>query len=122
MRHTTKEALPAQIFLIKLLHSVIFVFMSACVGYLFYAGLTATYDWRLAFAVGAVLLEGVVLLLSGRRCPLNTLAKRLGDESGDDLIADYLLPQWAVRRTVPFCTSVFVLGLVLVLLTYLLRG
>jgi hypothetical protein len=121
MRQTLTERQTAQIFFIKLLHSLIFVFMSACVGYLFYASLTATYDWKLAFVIGVILLEGVVLLLSGRRCPLSTLARRLGDETGDDLIADYLLPKWAVRKTVPFCTLVFVSGLVLVIITYLLR-
>lgn len=114
--------LPARVFLIKLLHSVIFVFMSACVAYPFYASLTATYDWKLGLAIGVILLEGVILLVSGKRCPLTTLARRLGDESGDDLIADYLLPQWAVRRTVPFCTSVFVLGVVVVVVTYVLRA
>jgi hypothetical protein len=117
----SKEGLTTWVFLIKLLHSLIFVFMSTCVGYLFYASFTATYDWKLAFVIGVILLEGVILLLSGRRCPLSTLARKLGDETGDDLIADYLLPKWAVRKTVPFCTLIFVSGLVLVAVTYLLR-
>ena len=120
MRQSSRQNLTAWIFLLKLVHSLIYVFMSACLGYLFYAGVTATYDWKLVFAGGMICLEGVILLLSGRRCPLSTLAKRLGDESGNDLIGD-LLPAWAVRLTVPFCTLVFVSGLVLLLVLYLLR-
>jgi hypothetical protein len=108
-----------KIFLIKLGHSLIYVFMSLCLGYLFYAGITATYDWKLAFAIGMIVLETVVLSLSGWRCPLSTLARQLGDETGNDLFSDYLLPSWATRLTVPFCSFVFVSGLVLLAISYL---
>lgn len=104
---------------IKLLHSLIYLFMSACVGYLLYAAASGTRDRLLALAVGAILLETVVLLANGRRCPLSTLARRLGDETGDDLIADLLLPRWAIRLTVPVCGLLATLGLVVVLLDWL---
>lgn len=120
MRHTMKQRMTPQIFLLKFAHSLIYVFMSSCLGYLFYAGITATYDWKLTFAVGMVVLEVIVLSLSGWCCPLSTYAKRLGDSTGNDLIGDYLL-QWAVKRTIPFCTLVFLTGLALLLFTYL-RG
>lgn len=109
----------ARIFAIKLVHSAIYLFMSTCLAWLYWAAATATFDWRLAVAVGAVAGEAVVLLLNGRRCPLTTLAQRLGDETGDDLIADRLLPRWAVRRTVPFCSLVFAGGLALLLASFL---
>lgn len=64
--------------------------MSSCLGYLFYAGITATYDWKLAFGIGVIVLEAIILFFSGRRCPLSTYAKRLGDNMGNDLIGDYL--------------------------------
>jgi hypothetical protein len=119
MRHTMKQKLTLQIFLIKLVHSLIYIFMSPCLGYLFYAGITATYDWKLAFAIGMIVLEVIVLSLSGWHCPLSSLAKKLGDESGNDLIGDYLLPKGAARFTVPFCSLVFVSGLILLVFTYL---
>ena len=90
MSQTSRRNPTAWIFLLKLVHSLIYVFMAACLGYLFYAGVTATYDWKLVFAIGMIFLEGAILLVSGRRCPLSTLAKKLGDESGDDLIEDFL--------------------------------
>lgn len=102
------------IFLIKLVHSLIYLFMSACIVYLYVAALTRSFDWKLWLAIAAIGVELVALLLSGRRCPLTLLALRLGDETGDDLIADYLLPRAAVRRTVPVCGLIMVVGLVLV--------
>jgi hypothetical protein len=93
--------------------------MSACLGYLFYAAFTATFDWKLAFAVGMIMLEVIVLSLSGWHCPLSIWAKRLGDETGNDLLSDYVLPKGVARFTVPFCSFVFVTGLVLLLVSFL---
>jgi hypothetical protein len=108
-----------KIFLIKLGHSLIYLFMSFCLVYLFYAAITATYDWRLVFATGMIVLETIVLALSGWRCPLSTWARKLGDATGNDLLADYILPDWAAKLTVPFCSFVFISGLVLLAISYL---
>ncbi|MGL4609066.1 MAG: hypothetical protein ACRCYY_05185 [Trueperaceae bacterium] len=107
-----------KIFLIKLGHSFIYLFMSCCLAYLFYAAITTTYDWRLAFATGMIVVEIIVLSLSGWRCPLSTWARKLGDKTGNDLLSDYLLPAWAAKLTVPFCSFVFVSGLFLLVLSY----
>ena len=113
------DALPParrrQILLIKLLHSLIYLFMSACIAYLYVAAFTGRFDRWLWLALAALGVELVALLLSGRRCPLTLLALRLGDETGDDLIADLLLPKSVVRRTVPVCGALMVIGLLSVL-------
>ena len=110
------------IFVIKLLHSFIYLFMSACIAYLYVAALTRTFDWKLWLASGAITLELITLLLSGRRCPLTLLALRLGDATGNDLIADRLLPSWAVRRTVPVCGLIMLGGVTLLVVTLLRKG
>jgi hypothetical protein len=108
-----------KVFLIKLGHSLVYLFMSCCLGYIFYAAITATYDWRLTFAVGMIVLEIIALSLSGWRCPLSTWARHLGDKTGNDLFSDYLLPDWAAKLTVPFCSLVFISGLILLGISYL---
>ncbi len=114
MNSALKQERKLLIFLIKLFHSLIYLLMSGCVSYLFYAGITRNYDWKLVVAVSMIGLEFIVLLLNRKRCPLTLLAKRLGDETGDDLIADYLLPRWAVPLTIPFCTLLVAVGLILI--------
>lgn len=108
-----------KIFLIKFGHSLIYLFMSFCLGYLFYAAITAIYDWRLGFAIGMIVIEIIALSLSGWRCPLSTWARKLGDKTGNDLFSDYLLPDWAAKLTVPFCSFVFISGLALLVISYL---
>lgn len=109
------------IVLIKTLHSLVYLLMSACIIYLYYAAITATFNWRVWAVVALIIAEGIALLLNGKRCPLTTLAQRLGDDTGDDLIADYLLPDKAVRLTVPICSLIFIVGLFSVLISYLLH-
>jgi heme/copper-type cytochrome/quinol oxidase subunit 3 len=121
MRHSANPKTTVRIFLIKLGHSLIYLFMSFCLGYMFYAAITATYDWKLVFAIGMIVLETIILAFSGWRCPLSAWARSLGDKTGNDLLSDYLLPDWLAKLTVPFCTLVFLSGLTLVLVTFLLR-
>jgi hypothetical protein len=98
---------------IKGLHSLLFLLMSSAVLYVLYSGLTGARGPLLWWALGLITLEGLVLLANGRRCPLTTLALRLGDATGDDYLTDWFVPRSAVRATVPVCGGLFVLGLVL---------
>ena len=101
------------LFLIKSVHTAVFVFMSGCILWLWYAGLTRTYDWKLWAALGAIVLEGLVWWFSGRRCPLTDIAKRYGDDTGNEWFADLFLPAWAATRIVPVSSMLVVVSLVI---------
>ena len=107
---------------IKSIHTAIFLFMSACILYILYAGLVRVYDWKLAVALGAVGLECAVWWFGGRRCPLTNLAKQYGDETGNDWIADIFLPRWAAEKIPPACGGLLVLALIALLVNLLLAA
>lgn len=109
-----------QLFAIKSFHTVVFLFMSACILYILYAGLTRTYSTVLIVAVVAVMLESGVWWFAGRRCPLTDLARRYGDETGNDWIADMFLPRWAAEKIPPVCGGLFMLGLIVLAINLLL--
>jgi len=93
---------------VKVVHTAIFVVLSACVLYVLYSGATArvtTWTW---VAVAAIVVEGVALALSGGRCPLTRLAERLG--ATDGAVADLFLPKWFADRIFPICGSAFLIG------------
>ncbi|HEX2906235.1 MAG TPA: hypothetical protein VHO69_05200 [Phototrophicaceae bacterium] len=108
------------LFLIKLFHTLVFLFMSACILYIVAAGLTRTYDWKLAVAFGAITLEGIVYFGNGRRCPLTDLALRYGDQTGNDLLADIFLPDWAARKIFPVSSVILLISIVLLIGRYFL--
>jgi hypothetical protein len=65
-----------KLFYIKVTHTIIFLFMSTCVFYILYAGITRMYNWYLLAAISAVLIEGIVLILNKWQCPLTELARK----------------------------------------------
>jgi hypothetical protein len=108
------------LFAIKSIHTFVFLFMSACILYILYAGLAQVYDWKLTVALVLVVLECAVWWFSGRRCPLTSLARQYGDDSGNDWIADIFLPRWAAEKIPPVCGGLFALGLIVLLINLLL--
>ena len=102
-----------RLFLIKVVHTMVFVVISACLVYVLYCGITRTYDWTLLLALGAILTNGLALLLNRMRCPLTTLARRYGDENG--AVSDIFLPRWFAGNlfrvaSVSFSAELIVLG------------
>jgi hypothetical protein len=61
-------------------------------------------------AVGALCLEGVLVLFSGGNCPLGPLLRRLGDETP---FFELLLPPRAAKLAIPILAGVCVFGGVL---------
>jgi hypothetical protein len=97
---------------IKVIHTGIFVLLSCCVLYVVASGaLNRITRWTWG-AVVAIVVEGVVLAASGGRCPLTTVAERLG--AADGSVSDIFLPRWAADQIFPICTAIFLIGCVLV--------
>jgi hypothetical protein len=101
------------IFQIKLVHTLIFWVLSTCVLYSLFSGVAdhlTTWTW---IAVGAILVEGIVLAAFGGTCPLTLLAERLGAARGS--VADIFLPKWLAERIFPICGTTYALALLLIL-------
>jgi hypothetical protein len=99
-------------FQIKLVHTIIFWILSGCVLVALYSGMfdrISVWTW---LAVGLLVIESVVLAVSGWVCPLTLLAEREGAERGS--VADLFLPKWFADRIFPICGTLFVIALILI--------
>ena len=102
---------------VKLVHTLIFWLLSACVLYALFSGVAdriTTWTW---VAVGLVLLESIVLAASDWTCPLTILTERLGAVRGS--VTDIFLPKWFADRIFPICGTTYGVALVLILLRVL---
>jgi hypothetical protein len=97
---------------IKLVHTIIFWLLSACVVYTLFSGLANRVTAWTWVAVACIALEGVVLVAFGWICPLTLLAERLGAVRGS--VVDIFLPKWFADRIFPICGTTFAVGLILV--------
>ena len=102
---------------VKVAHTAIFAVLSGCVLYTLYSALSGEITRWTWVAVVLVLLESVVLVASGWKCPLTTLAERLG--AGDGEVADIFLPRWLADRIFPICGTTFLIASALLALRLL---
>jgi hypothetical protein len=96
-----------KLFWVKLLHTGIWAGFNAILFYLLLALWTNQVDKWVWMAVGAVLLEGLVLLAFHQQCPLTLVARRYTDLRHDNF--DIFLPLWLARHNKLIYTSFFVL-------------
>ncbi|MBS1773667.1 MAG: hypothetical protein JST82_12475 [Bacteroidetes bacterium] len=100
-----------QLFKIKLLHTAIWLVLAPIVLYVLWCGVTGNitvYSW---LATAAIIIEGLVLLLFKGSCPLTVMARRYSDSTKDNF--DIFLPNWLAKYNKIIFTSIFVVGLAL---------
>jgi hypothetical protein len=97
---------------IRLVHTVIFWVLSACVAYALFSGLADRITVWTWVAVGLLLVESVVLVAFRWTCPLTILAEQRGARRGE--VADIFLPKWLADRIFPICGTLYGLALLLI--------
>jgi hypothetical protein len=97
-------------FIIRFVHSIIYFLMVACLSYLAYCAIAGRYDWTLLIALGAITVEGLVLLFNRGACPMTPLAGKYSDQRGS--VTDLFLPDWCARHTFTIATIVFIIEVI----------
>jgi hypothetical protein len=96
---------------IKTIHTLVWGFFVAVIGYVLYCGIANRLSWHTWAASALVVGEGVVLLLFQRHCPLTLLARRYSSSTKDNF--DIFLPDWLARYNQLIFTSIYALALLL---------
>jgi hypothetical protein len=107
------------LFVIKLVHTLIWGIMAAIVLFVLWSGLSGTvtrFSWLAALAVAC---EGIVLLLFKGLCPLTVLARRYSSSLRSNF--DIFLPEWLAKYNKLIFGSLFLVGSILMILRYFLH-
>ena len=100
--------------IIKLIHTLIWVLFVAVIFYILCSGITNnvnTYTW---VGIGLIIGEGLVLLIFKMSCPLTVIAIKYSDSKKDNF--DIFLPNWLAKYNKHIFTTIFVIGLIIVVL------
>ncbi|MFC2054515.1 hypothetical protein ACFLV7_09525 [Chloroflexota bacterium] len=81
---------------IKIVHTLIFIFMIIWVGIVFFTLLLDNISYLTWIGIGLILLEGFVLLINGWQCPLTVYAENLGADDGS--VTDIFLPKFIANQ------------------------
>lgn len=101
-----------KLFAVKLAHTLIWAFFVLAILYIVYYGVFDCVNIA-AFAAIGVVGEGIVLLICRWRCPLTLLGKKYSDTH--EVGFDIFLPQWLAKHNKAIFTTLFLVGVVLVL-------
>ncbi|SEM10628.1 hypothetical protein SAMN04488008_10992 [Maribacter orientalis] len=97
---------------IKFIHTLIWAFFVFVIFYILYSGITNrinTFTW---IGIGLIIGEGFVLLVFKLFCPLTLLARKYSDSQKENF--DIFLPNWLAKHNKLIFTSIFIVGLILV--------
>jgi len=104
--------------LIRLLHTLVWAFMVACIAGIYVFSAAGRPGWALA-AIAVVTAEVVVLFLNRMRCPLTPLAARYTEERRPNF--DIYLPEWMARYNKQIFGTLYVVGILFALVTWARR-
>ena len=102
-----------KLLVIKLIHTIIWIFFVMVIFYVLYSGVfdqITTLTW---IGIGLVIGEGIVLMIFNKFCPLTLIARKYSDSQKDNF--DISLPNWRAKYNKLIFTSIFLLGVILVL-------
>ena len=103
---------------IKVLHTLIWVVLSAVIFYLLYAVITDRIDRWFWWGLGLVGLEIATLVLFRMSCPLTVVARRYSSSPRANF--DIYLPEWLARHNKTIYSVI--MGVVLVGMVWRLMG
>lgn len=94
---------------VKLVHTVVWAFFAALI-FAIPAFAWAGMYRQAAFSIAIVLIEVLVLVFNGWRCPLTGVAARYTDDRRENF--DIYLPEWLARHNKLVFGLLYVLGIV----------
>jgi hypothetical protein len=97
---------------VKLLHTAIWAILAALVFYILYAGISGNITVMVYIAIGAIVLETLVLVGYGWRCPLTLVAQRY--TAADSPNFDIYLPVWLAKHNKTIFSILYVVGVALI--------
>ena len=87
-----------KLFVIKLLHSIIWIFFVTVIFYILYSGIANEISTLTWIAIGLVIGEGIILLIFKMFCPLTIIARKYSDS--DSANFDIFLPlEYEIHKT-----------------------
>jgi hypothetical protein len=100
-----------KLILIKVLHTVIWLFFNVVIFYMLYAVIVNKLDKWLWIGYSLIVLEGLTLLIFKMVCPLTLMARNYSNSAKDNF--DIYLPNWLAKYTKLIYTAILIVILII---------
>lgn len=108
MNHSNK------LFAIKFAHTLIWLFFVVAIFYILYSGISNKITTTTWVAIALIIAEGLVLVIFKMFCPLTLIARKYSDS--DKANFDIFLPNWLARYNKIIFTTIYIVGVIIVLI------
>ncbi len=85
--------------------------------YVLYAGVTNTFDTPLLVSIGLIIFETIVLIINKWACPLTGIARKYTSDRNANF--DIYLPNWLAKHNKSIFSTLFIIGLILVIINFI---
>ena len=92
---------------IKIIHTIVWIFFNVVLFYMAYAVIVNRVDKFVWIGVGLIVIEGIVLLIFKKMCPLTIIARKYSDSTKDNF--DIFLPEWLAKYNKLLYTTFFII-------------
>ena len=99
--------------LVKVIHTIIWVFFNLVIFYLLYAVVADKIDKWVWICISLILLEGVILLVFKNICPVTLIARKYSKSQKDNF--DIYLPNWLARYNKQIYTTIVLIAIVILI-------
>jgi hypothetical protein len=97
--------------LIKIVHTLIWLFFNFVIFYMLYAVINNKLDVWLWLGYGLIGLEGIILLIFNKMCPLTIMARKYSSSQKHNF--DIYLPEWLAKYNKQIYSGIVFITLVL---------
>ena len=101
---------------IKLLHTAVWSFFVFIIFYVVHSGISGKITPFTWISIGLVVGEGLILLLFKMFCPITLIARKYSDSKKENF--DIFLPNWLAKYNKIIFTTIYLIGVLLVLLRF----
>lgn len=98
---------------VKVIHTLIWVFFNVVIFYLLYAVMANKIDKWIWICVGLIALEGIILVVFKRICPVTLIARRYSDSTKDNF--DIYLPNWLAKYNKTIYTTIVMIAIAILI-------
>ena len=81
--------------LVRVIHTIIWVFFNVVIFYLLYAVVVDKIDKWVWICLGLILLEGIILIVFKKICPITLIARKFSNSQQENF--DIYLPNWLAK-------------------------
>ena len=103
----------SKLLIIKIFHTVIWAFFVLLIFYILYSAIIDRIDVLTWISIALIVVEGIVLLINGWRCPLTTVGEKYTEQA--DVGFDIFLPKWVAKNNKTIFTTIYSLGVIIVI-------